>query len=106
MYFCIRFVIKDPIMCTFNITIDDALLERVRPAFSSEDALQLWVTERVKAMLQSYGNSPLTPPCTYAEDEMYSIVKNRLQKLESETAELIDGDDCLSEIRTRYGIEA
>ena len=93
-------------MCTFNITIDDALLERVRPAFGSEDALQLWVTERVKAMLQSYGNSQSTPPCAYAEEEMYSIVKNRLQKLEDGAAELIEGDDCLSEIRTRYGIEA
>jgi hypothetical protein len=93
-------------MCTFNITIDDALLERVRPAFGSEDALQLWVTERVKAMLQSYGNGPSTPPCAYAEEEMYSIVKDRLQSLESGAAELIDGDECLSEIRTRYGIEA
>ena len=93
-------------MCTFNITIDDALLERVRPAFISDDALQLWVTDRVKAMLQNYSETQPALPCSCAEEEMYSIVKNRLQKLESETAELIDGDDCLSEIRTRYGIEA
>lgn len=93
-------------MCTFNITIDDTLLERVRPAFSSDDALQLWVTDRVKAMLQNYSETQPVLPCSYSEEEAYSIVKNRLQKLESGTAELIDGDDCLSEIRTRYGIEA
>ena len=93
-------------MCTFNITIDDALLERVRPAFKSDAALQLWVTDRVKAMLQNYSETQPSIPCSYAEEEVYSIVKNRLQKLESGTAELIDGDECLSEIRTRYGIEA
>lgn len=38
--------IKDVIMCTFNITLDDALLERVRPAFASEDALREWMTGR------------------------------------------------------------
>jgi len=93
-------------MCTFNITIDDALLERVRPAFSSDDALQLWVSDRVKAMLQNYCDSQPTLPCSYSEEEMYSIVKNRLKKLENGAAELMDGDKCLSEIRTRYGIEA
>ena len=96
----------DTIMCTFKITIDDALLERVRPAFKSDDALRLWVADRVKAMLQNYSETQPSIPCSYAEEEVYSIVKNRLQELESGTAELIDGDDCLSEIRTRYGIEA
>lgn len=105
-YYCIRIVIIDNIMCTFNITIDDSLLERVRPAFASDDALRLWVTDRVKAMLQNYSETLPAIPCSYAEEEAYSIVKNRLQKLEDGAAELIDGDDCLSEIRTRYGIEA
>ena len=51
-------------------------------------------------------NKTTTLPCSYSEEEMYSIVKNRLKKLENGAAELMDGDDCLSEIRTRYGIEA
>ena len=93
-------------MCTFNITIDDALLERVRPSFKSDDALRIWVTDQVKAMLQSYSEKQPIIPCSYSEEEAYSIVKNRLQKLENGSAELIDGDDCLSEIRTRYVIEA
>ena len=73
-------------MCTFNITLDDALLERVRPSFGSDDALQPSL-------------------CNYSDEEMYSIVKERLQRLKSGTAELIDGDECLAQIRTRYGIE-
>ena len=51
-------------------------------------------------------NKTTTLPCSYSEEEMYSIVKNRLKKLENGAAELMDGDKCLSEIRTRYGIEA
>ena len=93
-------------MCTFNITIDDALLERVRPSFKSDDALRLWVTDRVKAMLQNYSENQPMIPCSYAEEEAYSIVRNRLQKLENGAAELIDGDDCFSKIRTRYCIKA
>ena len=76
--------IKDVIMCTFNITLDDALLERVRPDSES-------LTVR---------------PCAYSDEEMYLAVKERLQNLENGTAETMDGDECLSQIRTRYGIEA
>ena len=56
-------------------------------------------------MLQNYSKNQPTIPCSYAEEEAYSIVKNRLQKLENGAAELIDGDDCFSKIRTRYGLE-
>ena len=93
-------------MCTINITIDDALLERIRPAFRSEDALRSWMTERVKSMLQDYNDALTTVPCSYTDEEMYSLVKNRVWNLENRKAELIDGDECLSGIRTRYGIKA
>lgn len=91
-------------MCTFNITLDDALLDRVRPSFRSEDALRHWVTSKIESLLLNY-NSVSTVPCAYSDEDMYSIVKERLQSLKSGTAELIDGDECLSQIRTRYGIE-
>lgn len=93
-------------MCTFNITIDDALLERVRPAFGSEDAMQHWVKGKIETLLLNFNGCPSVPPCAYTDEEMYSAVKERLQSLEDEKVELIDGDECFSQIRTRYGIEA
>lgn len=93
-------------MCTFNITLDDALLERVRPAFGSEDAMRHWVKGKIETLLLNFNGSSFVPPCTYSDEEMYSLVKERLQNLEGGTAKLVDGDECLSQIRTRYGIEA
>jgi len=93
-------------MCTFNITLDDALLERVRPAFGSEDAMRLWVKGKIEKLLLNFSDCQLASPCAYTDEEMYSLVKERLQSLEDGTAKLVDGDDCLSQIRTRYGFEA
>ena len=94
-------------MCTFNITLDDALLERVRPAFASEDALREWMTGKIETLLLNYNSeSPTVRPCAYSDEEMYFAVKERLQNLENGTAGTMDGDECLSQIRTRYGIEA
>ena len=94
------------IMCTFNITLDDALLERVRPAFGSEDALRHWVTDKIETMLLNYSKGASNTPYAYSDEEMYFAVKERLQNLEEGTAVMIDGDECLSQIRTRYGIES
>lgn len=93
-------------MCTYKITLEDDLMERVRPAFSSEDALLRWMTENMKSLLVNFSKSLATPPCTYSDEEMLSIVKERLQMLENGTAKLIDGDEVFSQIRTRYGLEA
>lgn len=94
-------------MCSFNITLDDALLERVRPAFANEDALREWMTSKIETLLLNYNRESSTVrPCTYSDEEMYFAVKERLQNLENGTAEAMDGEEFLSQIRTRYGIEA
>lgn len=93
-------------MCTYNISLEDTLLERVRPAFSSEAALQHWMTEMMTALLASYGDSLSTPSNAYSDEEMYDVINERLQHLEAGTAELVDGDKFFSQLRTRYGIEA
>ena len=45
-------------------------------------------------------------PCSYIDEEMYGIVKERLQGLEDGTATLIDGEKVLSQIQERYGYKA
>jgi len=39
-------------MCTYNISIDDSLIERVRPAFSNNAAIGFWMQSQIETMLQ------------------------------------------------------
>ena len=43
-------------MCTYNITLNDALVEKARPAFADDKALQLWLQEQVSAVLEHFLN--------------------------------------------------
>ena len=94
-------------MCTRTIHINDRLLEQVRPVFPNDDDLQRWLEEQMESVLMSF-SAQLKPkmPCSYTDEEMYAIVKNRLQNLEDGTAMLVDGDEVFSKIRTHYGFKA
>ena len=94
-------------MCTRTIHINDKLLDQVRSVFPNDDELQQWLEEQMESVLVSF-SAQLKPgmPCSYSEEEMCSIVKERLQSLENGTAELVDGDEVFSNIRTRYGFKA
>ena len=41
-------------MCRFNIAVDDALLEEVRPHIGEEVAVQSWLEEMLRKALVSY----------------------------------------------------
>ena len=43
---------------------------------------------------------------TYTDEEMYEIVKERLQSIEDGSAILVDGEKVFSQIRERYGFKA
>lgn len=62
-------------MCTYSITLNDSLVDQVRPEFPNDE-------------------------------EMYAIVKQRLQSLEDGTAKLVDGDEVFAQIQSRYGFKA
>ena len=65
--------------------------------------------EAIELAIECHDNNhlePATPPCSYTNEEMYGIVKERLQELEDGTAELIDGEEVLSKAREHYGFEA
>ena len=38
-------------MCTYNIAIDDTLLERVKPAFADNAAINAWMQSQVEMLL-------------------------------------------------------
>ena len=39
-------------MCTYNITLNDTLIEKARPAFADDKAMQQWLQEQVSAALE------------------------------------------------------
>lgn len=43
-------------MCTYNITLNDTLIEKARPAFTDDKALQKWLQEQVNAVLERFLN--------------------------------------------------
>ena len=44
-------------MCTYNITLNDTLVEQVRDSFDNEQALERWLQEQMElALLQLYNN--------------------------------------------------
>ena len=38
-------------MCSYNITLSDTLVEKVRPSFADDNALQLWLQQQVEEIL-------------------------------------------------------
>ncbi len=94
-------------MCTRTIHINDRLLEQVRPMFPNDEDLQLWLEKQMESVLMNYSaQHQLKQPCSYTDEEMYTIVKERLQSIEDGTAELVDGEEVFSKIRERYGFKA
>lgn len=75
--------------------------------FRSDEDLQQWLEAQLEVDLLRLSVQRRTEqPCSYSEEEMYAIVRQRLQSLEDGTAELVDGEEMFSQIRSRYGFEA
>lgn len=41
-------------MCTYNITLNDTLVEKARPAFPDDKALQSWLQEQMSIVLERF----------------------------------------------------
>ena len=82
-------------------------MERVRPIFPDDEALQTWLEQLLEeALIQFAAEKRPVPPCSYTDEEMYAIVKQRLQSLEDGTAKLVDGEEVFAQIQSRYGFKA
>ena len=44
-------------MCTYNITLNDALVEKARPAFADDNVLQNWLQEQMSIVLERFLNN-------------------------------------------------
>ena len=44
-------------MCTYNISISDAVIDGVRPAFADDEALSRWLQQQMELLLIQYATS-------------------------------------------------
>ena len=44
-------------MCTYNISISDAVIDGVRPAFADDDALSRWLQQQIELLLIQYATN-------------------------------------------------
>ena len=91
-------------MCTYKITVDENVMEQLKPTLSEEDLgqlLQQYVDDLMERMtIESSSQSPISR----TEEEMRAIVKDRIRKMELGAASYIDGKVGFAQIREQYGL--
>lgn len=50
-------------MCTYNISVDDALMEQVRPAFADNDEINQWMQSQIVSLLQKMATNITQNQC-------------------------------------------
>lgn len=90
-------------MCTYNITVDEAALRRLHPAFNRE-AFGRWLQRHVDDLVEDMTAEQYTDsPIAHTEEEMKAIVEERLRLMESGKATYVDGETGFAQIRAQYG---
>ena len=83
-------------MCSYNITLSDTLVEKVRPSFADDNALQLWLQHQKEEIFLDYyaaqleAKSTTPPPCKYTEEEV-------VQRVLKATADVDAGRDLMTQ---------
>lgn len=78
-------------MCSYNITLDDALVKRAKPSFADDNALKVWLQQQIEWLLieQIEAQIGIMPPCQYTEEEA-------MQRVIQATAEVDAGVGLIS----------
>ena len=92
-------------MCTIKITIDEQAIAKVRPTFNRQ-SFEAWLQDHAYELVDDFFLESSMRPHRYSDDEMYAVVKERLQSLEDGTAELVDGEAGFKQLRESYGFKA
>lgn len=66
-------------MCTYNVRIEDAVLEEVKPHFAGDAAMQLWIEDVLRQALMSYAAQFRTKPLSNCER-----ISQQIKALESD----------------------
>ena len=91
-------------MCTYKITVDENLIEQMKPTFNKESFGQ-WLQQYVDGLVERMTmGRDMKSPIAYTEEEMMAIVSERIRKMEAGEAKFIDGEEVFAQIRERYGL--
>lgn len=64
-------------MCTFNFSLSDASIDRIRPAFKDDAAVQAWLQEQLEMLVMQYKVTPLEEkPHTHSLSHLRGIFAN------------------------------
>lgn len=94
-------------MCTYNITLNDTLVEKVRPSFADDKALTLWLQQQMEAFLLDLyvskleAQSPTPPPCQYTVEEAVERVIQATADVDAGRG-LISHEDFIKKVRAWY----
>lgn len=90
-------------MCTYNITVDEAALQKLQPSFSRE-SFGRWLQRHVDTLVEDMAaEQHADSPIAHTEEEMKVIVEERLRRLDEGETNLIPGEQVFAQIRARYG---
>lgn len=91
-------------MCTYNITVDEAALQKLQPAFNRE-AFGRWLQRHVDDLVNDMiSGQHADSPIARTEEEMKAVVEERLRLMESGKATYVDGESGFAQIRGKYGL--
>ena len=92
-------------MCSYNITLNDTLVEKVRPSFADDNAMQLWLQQQMEEILLDYyvaqleAKNTTPPPCQYTEEEVVQRVLQATADVDAGRG-LISHDEFKKQVRS------
>ena len=79
-------------MCTYSISVNDTLLERVRPAFANNEAIGQWMQTQIETMLQQMATE-------IAQNSQKGLLSQRLRGIAAHAPKDFDYKE---ELETRF----
>ena len=92
-------------MCTYNITVDENMLEQLYPNVGREmfgELLQKWVDDMMSDATPVAASR--VSPNAHTYEEMKTALHERIEKIEAGEATFHTNEEVFSSIRNRYGI--
>lgn len=75
-------------MCTYNITLNASLVEKVRPSFPDDQALTLWLQQQIEELLLDY----------YTQQEVRNRARNAVLAMRQQSKDIGNSRMTLDEI--------
>lgn len=88
-------------MCTYNISLNDALVEQARPAFPSQEAITAWMQQQVERMLRQIAVKTISPDAPRRKVVVSERIK-ALSNVPTMTEDIDYKDTLLDVISSKY----